>query len=101
MLEDFDGLRRRVVQLFKERQSCDQTIQTKDFELGELREQLNAREDAVQQIERLNERNLEEYMRTISETKMEKEKVETQSSLHIRNLQEKIDKQTVQLEEIK
>ena len=38
LLEDFDGLRRRVVQLFKERQSCDQTIQTKDFELGELRE---------------------------------------------------------------
>ena len=38
MLEDFDGLRRRVVQLFKERQACDQTLQTKDFELGELRE---------------------------------------------------------------
>ena len=47
---------------------------------------MNAREDAVQHIERLNERNLEEYMRTINETKMDKEKAETQSSLHIRNL---------------
>ena len=40
-------------------------------------------------------------MRTINETKMDKDKVETQSSLHIRNLQEKIDQQTLQLEEIK
>ena len=47
---------------------------------------MNAREDAVQHIERLNERNLDEYMRTINETKVEKEKGETQSSLHIRSL---------------
>ena len=47
MLEDFDGLRRRVVQLFKERQSCDNMIQTKDIELEELREQLNVRDDTV------------------------------------------------------
>ena len=52
---------------------------------------MNAREDAVQHVERLNERNLEEYLRTINETKMEKEKGETQSSLHMRNLQEKIE----------
>lgn len=65
MLEDFDGLRRRVMQLFKERQSCDDMLQTQEVEIEELREQLDVRDDAVKHIERLNERNLDEYMRTI------------------------------------
>ena len=38
MLEDFDGLRRRVVQLYRERESCDQLVQTREVELEELRE---------------------------------------------------------------
>ena len=65
MLEDFDGLRRRVVQLFKERQNCDDMLSTREIEISELRDQLDARDDAVKQIERLNERNLDEYHRTI------------------------------------
>ena len=70
MLEDFDGLRRRVMQLQKERQNCDQLVQTKEIEVDELREQLNIRDDAVKHIERLNERNLDEYMRNYGEAKM-------------------------------
>ena len=54
--------------------------------MEELREQLNAREDAVKHIERLNERNLDEYMRTVNETKMRNEKQETQTSIHMRDL---------------
>ena len=55
----------------------------------------------MKQIERLNERNLDEYMRDLNETKHAKDKLETQTSLHIRNLQENIDAQTNQLEEFK
>lgn len=36
MLNDFDGLTRRVMQLFKERQSCDEVILQKDAEITEL-----------------------------------------------------------------
>lgn len=86
MLEDFDGLRRRVMQLFKERQSCDDMLQTQEVEIEELREQLDVRDDAVKHIERLNERNLDEYMRTIQESTMSKEKNETQTSMHIHKL---------------
>ena len=88
MLEDFDGLRRRVLQLQKERAQCDQNLQTKEFEVDELREQLNQRDEAVKHIERLNERNLDEYMRSFSDAKMGFDKEQTQTSLHIRNMQD-------------
>lgn len=88
MLEDFDGLRRRVLQLQKERSQCDQNLQTKEFEVDELREQLNQRDEAVKHIERLNERNLDEYMRSFSDAKMGFDKEQTQTSLHIRNMQD-------------
>ena len=38
MLEDFEGLRRRVMQMYKERQTCEQLLATKDIEINELRE---------------------------------------------------------------
>ena len=38
MLEDFEGLRRRVMQIYKERQSCQEIISVKDLEIEELRE---------------------------------------------------------------
>ena len=87
-----------MVQLFKERQTCDELLNTREVELEELREQLEARDDAVKYIERMNERNLDEYMRTLQESTMQKEKNETQSSMHIRNLQETIEAQTQELE---
>lgn len=95
MLEDYDGLRRRVMQLYKERQNCDDLLTTKEVEIGELRHQLDARDEAVRTVERLNERNLDEYLRTIQETKLNLDKNESQSSLHIRNLQETIEQQTL------
>lgn len=98
MLEDYDGLRRRVVQLFKERQNCDENLRTKDIELGELREQLDARDEAVRQVEQLNERNIEEYMRAMNDLKQEQHLEQSSNSLHLRNLQETIDAQTLQLE---
>ena len=88
MLEDFDGLRRRVLQLQKERSQCDQNLQTKEIEVDELREQLNQRDEAVKHIERLNERNLDEYMRSFSDAKMGFDKEQTQTSLHMRNMQD-------------
>ena len=54
MLEDFEGLRRRVMQMYKERQTCEQLLATKDIEINELREQVNIREESVRQIETLN-----------------------------------------------
>ena len=62
MLEDFEGLRRRVMQMYKERQTCEQLLATKDIEINELREQVNIREESVRQIETLNQRNLDEYL---------------------------------------
>lgn len=41
MLEDFDGLRRRVLQLQKERQQSDKLLQTREIEVDELRAQLD------------------------------------------------------------
>ena len=41
MLEDFDGLRRRVLQLQKERQQSDKLLQTREIEADELRAQLD------------------------------------------------------------
>ena len=54
MLEDFEGLRRRVMQMYKERQTCEQLLATKDIEINELREQVNIREESVRQVETLN-----------------------------------------------
>ena len=54
VLEDFEGLRRRVMQMYKERQTCEQLLATKDIEINELREQVNIREESVRQIETLN-----------------------------------------------
>lgn len=62
MLEDFEGLRRRVMQMYKERQTCEQLLATRDIEINELREQVNIREESVRQIETLNQRNLDEYL---------------------------------------
>ena len=62
MLEDFEGLRRRVMQMYKERQTCEQLLATKDIEINELREQVNIREESVRQVETLNQRNLDEYL---------------------------------------
>ena len=100
MLEDFDGLRRRVMQMYKERQTCEQLLQTKDIELNELREQVNIREDSVRQVEELNARNLDEYLKSMQEMKSQKHHVETQSSFRITALQESIEQQTQQLEDL-
>ena len=54
MLEDFEGLRRRVMQMYKERQTCEQLLATRDIEINELREQVNIREESVRHIETLN-----------------------------------------------
>ena len=62
MLEDFEGLRRRVMQMYKERQTCEQLLSTKDIEINELREQVNIREESVRQVETLNQLNLDEYL---------------------------------------
>ena len=62
MLEDFEGLRRRVMQMYKERQTCEQLLATKDSEINELREQVNIREESVRQVETLNQLNLDEYL---------------------------------------
>ena len=83
MLDDYEGLRRRVVQLYKERQGCDEVIQSREVELEELRQQLDVRDETVRQIERMNERNADEYLRTIQEEQLTREKSETASSLHI------------------
>jgi len=91
MLEDFDGLRKRVMQMYKERQTCEQLLQTKDIELNELREQVNIREDSVRRVEELNARNLDEYLTSMQEMKGQKHHSETQSSLHIKALQETIE----------
>ena len=62
MLEDFEGLRRRVMQMYKERQTCEQLLATKDIEINELREQVNIPEESVRQVETLNQLNLDEYL---------------------------------------
>lgn len=54
MLEDFEGLRKRVLQLYKERTSCEDMIQTREFEINELREQVEQRDEAVRKVELLN-----------------------------------------------
>ena len=94
MLNDFDGLTRRVMQLFRERQSCDEIIVKKDAEITELQEQLNARNRAVAEVETLNNRNLDEYIRSMQELKAEKDFGETQTSLHTKQLQEQLRYQT-------
>ena len=101
MLEDFEGLRRRVMQMYKERQTCEQLLATKDIEVNELREQVNIREESVRQIETLNQRNLDEYLQQMQEMKSTRNHTETQSSFRIKALQDTIEQQTEQLEELK
>jgi hypothetical protein len=94
MLHDFEGLTRRVMQLYRERQSCDDVILTKDAEITELQEQLNARNRAIAEVETINNRNLDEYIRSMQDLKGEKDFTETQTSLHMKQLQEQIKYQT-------
>ena len=101
MLEDFEGLRRRVMQMYKERQTSEQLLATKEIEINELREQVNIREESVRQIETLNQRNLEQYLKEMQEIKATKNHTETQSSFRIQALQDTIEQQTEQLEELK
>ena len=101
MLDDYEGLRRRVMQLYKERQGSDEVIKAREVEMEELRQQLDVRDEAVRQIERMNERNADEYMRTIKEEQLAREKSETASSMRIQSLQANIDAQTVELEGLK
>ena len=77
MLEDFEGLRRRVLQLYKERSQCDELIQTREMEVLELRDQVEKRDEVVKQVEELNQRNIDEYLRAMQEIKTDKEKNET------------------------
>ena len=100
MLEDFDGLRRRVMQMYKERQTCEQLLATRDVELHELREQVNIREESVRHVEQLNARNLDEYLKSMQEMKTQKSHGETQSTFRMQALQETIEQQTQQLEEL-
>lgn len=64
-LEDFDGLKRRVMQLFRESQACGEVIKTRDAEIAELSEQLEARHKVVSEVESINNRNLDEYIRSM------------------------------------
>ena len=76
-------------------------LATKDIEVNELREQVNIREESVRQIETLNQRNLDEYLKQMQEMKSTKNHTETQSSFRIKALQDTIEQQTEQLEELK
>ena len=100
MLEDFEGLRKRVMQMYKERQTCEQLLATREVELTELREQVDIREESVKQVEQLNARNLDEYLKSMQEMKAQKTHGETQSSFRMQALQETIEQQTEQLEEL-
>jgi hypothetical protein len=91
MLEDFDGLRKRIMQLYKEREACDDAIKTKDIELVELRAQVDARDEAVTEVEKISNKNLDEYLSQMQEIKTEKQMLETQTSQHMKNLQETIE----------
>ena len=66
MLEDFDGLKRRVMQLYKERITCDEKINKQAVEIGELREQVEARDNLNREVEQLNAANLSEYVTSIN-----------------------------------
>ena len=73
MLNDHDGLTRRIIQIYKERQSCDDVILSRNAEIAELTEQLEARNKVISEVESINNRNLDEYIRTIQELKSEKD----------------------------
>jgi len=73
MLNDHDGLTRRIMQIYKERQSCDDVILSRNAEIAELTEQLEARNKVISEVESINNRNLDEYIRTIQELKSEKD----------------------------
>ena len=90
MLHDFDGLTRRIMQLFRERQQCNDVILARDAEIMELQEQLDTRNQVVSEVETINNRNLDEYIRTMQDLKSEKEMTDTQTSIHMRQLQDQI-----------
>ena len=73
MLNDHDGLTRRIMQIYKERQSCDDVILSRNAEIAELTEQLEARNKVISEVESINNRNLDEYIRTMQELKSEKD----------------------------
>lgn len=73
MLNDHDGLIRRIMQIYRERQSCDDVILSRNAEIAELTEQLEARNKVISEVESINNRNLDEYIRTMQELKSEKD----------------------------
>lgn len=88
MLQDFDGLQRRIMQLYRERMNCNDVILTRDAEIAELQDQLDAREKVVSEVETINNRNLDEYLRTMQEMKSDKDMMDTQSTARIDKLQD-------------
>ena len=69
--------------------------------MDELRQQVDRRDDVVKHVETLNQRNMDEYVRAMQDIKNEKENNETQTSIHMRALQENIEQQTKELEEFR
>ena len=67
-------------------------LTTRGIEVEELRDQLNAREHALNEIERANETNLDEYLRAMQTVNGEREKLEAHSTMQISHLQESIEK---------
>ena len=55
----------------------------------------------ITEVETMNNRNLDEYIRTMQELKNEKDFAQTQSSLQTRHLDEHLNHQTKQLEELR
>ena len=66
-------------------------LATRDIEVEELRDQLNARDHALNEIERANETNLDEYIRAMQTVNGEREKLEAYSTMQIAQLQESIE----------
>lgn len=58
----------------------------RDAEILELQEQLGAREKVVSEVESINNRNLDEYLRTMQEMKSDREMIDTQSTARIEQL---------------
>ena len=66
-------------------------LATRDIEVEELRDQLNARDHALNEIERANETNLDEYIRAMQTVNGEREKLEAYSTMQIAQMQESIE----------
>lgn len=65
MLEDFEGLKKRVMQLFKEKRVFEDAVAKLQVENQELREQLIMRENALAEVEDLNQKNADEFGQTM------------------------------------